>query len=429
MTAESAVRITRVLTGIFTCYLVLMTSALVALRYLPRSVSPIGPAQHGLIIEAMLVHGGALLLVGLGLLLAMRAKRASIWVPRILSVVYIVCGVAVADQFVGVFFPPREVTNGAFVLHEARGWTNRPHNRAPIGKTPMYFDALGMRVDAAGETEVAHDAVSILFVGDSVTLGFKCSAREVYCRQTVELLQRRHRGVKIAALNGGTCGYDTRQECHWLTDVGLTLDPDLIVLQFCLNDVTRQFDPAFGQDFRRHEEFLWVARRDSRSGIRRAITELRMRMRFGHDLQAVAEQIEHFALHDILKDQPDEHVEKSWRIVLNQLEFFVQRCREADVPMVLICFPVKEQIRDVAASRNPQDRLRRFAESQSIPFFDLLPAFHAAYGTGPDAADASFVDSTHPTITGNKVAGEALARFIEESDLLSMISGPPERPG
>ncbi len=105
--------------------------------------------------------------------------------------------------------------------------------------------------------------------------------------------------------------------------------------------------------------------------------------------------------------------------MLSDLKRFVDQCRSSDVPLVLVCFPVMEQMERSDVSRNPQERLARFAESESIPYLDLLPAFRAAFGAGADSVKASFVDSTHPTVAGHRVAGEATASFLEESGMLS----------
>ncbi|MCZ6683686.1 MAG: SGNH/GDSL hydrolase family protein [Planctomycetota bacterium] len=419
MTPASAARVTRVLTGAFTFYLVLLISAQVILYYLPRSIFSLETDQVDLLIDSMIVYGGVLLFAGYGWSLAMRARRVPPPVPRVLAFVFILGGMALSDTLVSVFFPPQLPIDEVFELHVDRGWTNRPNNRKPLTGMTMHFDENGLRKDPHEERAESTDATRILFVGDSVTLGYYHTARDAYGRQAIDLLKQRYPGANLAGLNGGTCGYDTRQECHWLNEIGLKLKPDLIVLQFCLNDVTHQFDPAFGQDISRHGEFLTITRRTCRSGIRRAISKLVMRWRFGRDLHAAAEQIERFAIEDILEEVPDAHVERAWRIVLSELKRFVDQCRSSEVALVLVCFPARAQMERSDVSRDPQERLARFAESESIPYLDLLPAFRAAFGAGADAVKASFVDSTHPTVAGHRVAGEATAAFLEASGMLS----------
>lgn len=418
---EAALRITRLLLDVSMSYVGLVAMTLAIAWNLPRRTFPLGPMQQDLVFEAMVLHSGALCLAGLATLILRCRHTVPLWLPRTMIPLLLLGGLASADRLVGLFFPPPLPSQTVFQLHPTRGWTNRPNSLAPLGDTMtrMRIDQRGLRVDVRNGPEELTDKKRILFVGDSVTLGYAVAAREAYGWQTAIELNRRHAGPGWAALNGGVCGYDTRQERHWLTHEGFNLDPDLVVLEFCLNDLTRQYDPAFGHDQGRHPEFLWATPRTSRSGLRRAIMALSMRFKFGDDPLGAAEKIEHFGLRELFMEAPPQHVERAWHATLTELKHFHDACQNAGVPMVLVCFPIADQIEQGSKlPPRPQARLAGFAAERDAPFLDLLPSFQRAFGVGRPAVAAAFTDNTHPTARGHHVAAEALASFLEKSGLL-----------
>ena len=74
------------------------------------------------------------------------------------------------------------------------------------------------------------NAYKILILGDSVTQLVK------YSDYFKELLLKRYPHEKIEVINAGVMGYDTELEYRYLKYRGLDLDPDLVIVQFCVND-------------------------------------------------------------------------------------------------------------------------------------------------------------------------------------------------
>lgn len=418
----SAGRVAGLILGLFAAYAAVVALGLVVVRNLPRATLALDPMQQELVFEAMIGHG---LAVPLGVVAAAFVRRragvSSRW-PRAVLLSALVGGIVSADRLVGILFPPPLPSRTIFELHPARGWTHRPGSEAIFSKTLVRIDARGLRVDETGQPRSTHDRTRLLFLGDSVTMGYYHPAAAAYGRQAVERLNAARERPAFVDLNAGICGYDTRQECHWLSHEGLALDPDVVIHQFCLNDLTRRYDPAFGADQNRHAEFAWAARPTSRSGIRRALMDLGMRFKFGDDLQAAAAEAEHFQLRELLTDDPPERVQRAWRAVFGPLERIVETCRGADLPLVLVCFPILDQMYGPDVSNAPQVVLRRFADEHDVPLLDLLPVYRSTFGTGRAAAGESFKDATHPTVSGHRVAGEALADFLAGTGLLDTRS-------
>lgn len=73
----------------------------------------------------------------------------------------------------------------------------------------------------------------LLFLGDSIT--FVIDQGVPYEKGFVNLLRERLR-PEVQTLNGGVPGYTTHQERLWFERELADLEPDLVVLQYCLND-------------------------------------------------------------------------------------------------------------------------------------------------------------------------------------------------
>jgi lysophospholipase L1-like esterase len=74
-----------------------------------------------------------------------------------------------------------------------------------------------------------------IVIGDSITFGNMLSLESTYAYQLHEILNEN--GFEYEVLNFGVGGYDILQEVALLEHRGLTYEPDLVVVGFCLNDV------------------------------------------------------------------------------------------------------------------------------------------------------------------------------------------------
>jgi hypothetical protein len=74
-----------------------------------------------------------------------------------------------------------------------------------------------------------------VLIGDSVSKGLLIADYQ-HVFAAVSELELRGKGVRAEVLNFGVNGYNTGQEVEVLRDTGLGFDPDLILLQYSLND-------------------------------------------------------------------------------------------------------------------------------------------------------------------------------------------------
>ena len=102
----------------------------------------------------------------------------------------------------------------------------------------------GERVEsrAVGSEQVEPAAaLRILFLGDSVTLGWGVDDANTWVRR-VEREGTATGGRPLECLNAGHMKYDTTQEANLLEHLGPDLRPDLVVVMFIVNDVVSSWD-------------------------------------------------------------------------------------------------------------------------------------------------------------------------------------------
>ena len=76
----------------------------------------------------------------------------------------------------------------------------------------------------------------IIMMGDSETLSVKLPDKDTLPHQLQVLLNENSAGINYEVLNFGVEGYCTFQELEMLKTKGLKYEPDLIILNYCLND-------------------------------------------------------------------------------------------------------------------------------------------------------------------------------------------------
>lgn len=112
----------------------------------------------------------------------------------------------------------------------------RPNVRRYRGRIDI--NSLGLR---GPEIPAARGAgeFRVLFVGDSVTFAGEWRYESGFAPKAAAALggDRQLHFANVRGLNGGVPGYSPYNELYWLREKGALLQPDAVVIQFCLNDV------------------------------------------------------------------------------------------------------------------------------------------------------------------------------------------------
>ena len=116
---------------------------------------------------------------------------------------------------------PYELTPGA----DAHAWG-----------THVSVNSAGFRDDDYPEQK--GDRYRVIVIGDSITFGNVLREDQRFTEMLEASLAEKHPDAGVDVLNLGVGGYDTVMEVASLEQIGLRYDPDLVIVAFCVNDVS-----------------------------------------------------------------------------------------------------------------------------------------------------------------------------------------------
>lgn len=145
---------------------------------------------------------------------------------------------------------PRHHLSQEMTHHPLQGWIGRSGFSGEVGTGDIRtrINAHGYRDDDFDEKMQRSDAENrarILFIGDSLTYGYRLEEAERLTEQVAFVAAGI--GKRIETFNAGMPGYGTGQEFRALESLLPRLRPDVVVLWYCSNDVG---DSAVPYDFR-----------------------------------------------------------------------------------------------------------------------------------------------------------------------------------
>jgi lysophospholipase L1-like esterase len=267
----------------------------------------------------------------------------------------------------------------------------------------------------------------ILYLGDSVTFGYRLEKYEDTFPFVVETLLESSTGREIETINAGVGGYSPWQEHVYFVREGIRYEPDLVVVSFVLNDVTEKFGLVrFGgtdESYQlTHSYYSWADRLLARSGlayqIRTFSRKIKARRILGSDLQLGAVKQEQLNVWTLMNHPEQENVKISWQITLQNLQQIFDFSRQHDVAVLLVIFPFRVQVKRPDSLSSPQETLGSYAGDNGIAFLDLLPVFSTRVRNAGHSPEKIFVDYDHPNALGNRIAADAIARKILDSGWL-----------
>jgi len=111
------------------------------------------------------------------------------------------------------------------------GFTGLSH-----GNHHVRINSLGFRGREYPKKKAA-DTRRILILGDSVAYGLFSEEEHLFATRLEMLLNQRDDGWRYEVLNAAVSGYNTENELGTLRQMGPRVEPDLVVLQTCINDI------------------------------------------------------------------------------------------------------------------------------------------------------------------------------------------------
>jgi lysophospholipase L1-like esterase len=288
-------------------------------------------------------------------------------------------------------------------------------------RVDLALETFRFATDSVGLRAASHEAVTeprsgdgraprlrILFLGDSVTLGWGVDDDETWVRR-LERGARAADGRELECLNAGHLQYNSVQEADLLATVAPLLHPDAVVVTFVTNDLTDDPFPTYealmaAVRTAEAERGSGATLRNWRTRITGWFWALRGVLEFKRNAAAEAEAIEGASAGGAPADvTAHEGYEAGWERVRTGLERMLAHCRAADVPLVVL---------DHGTPRVPA--VRAWCEAAGVPWFDFtFTDAELAEGLRNSPADA------HANARGNELLFEKARRALASAGLLA----------
>lgn len=291
-----------------------------------------------------------------------------------------------------------------YVYDDVKLWGLARDQRAfaPAYGVEYRTNSLGYRDDEIPIEKPAGE-YRILALGDSILFGEGVAFEDTATQRIEAELRRLLPSRSVQVINTAVAGYNFYQYRVITEGEGARLDPDLVLIGLCKNDLVAEADIEILRelaetrlDYRRDLH----ARVRSWSGLLHLLDGVvaRVRARIGIPVPQALE----FERQDTAK--------AAWDYSEQQLASVAAYTRERGIPLLVAAFPT----RDEAATgriRTPMERFARAVEGQGQHFLDLQADFVEA------GEEDLFLESVHPTAGGHGIAARAILRILEQRGL------------
>jgi lysophospholipase L1-like esterase len=314
---------------------------------------------------------------------------------------------------------------------------NIPGGRANFIGVPVTINSLGLRgVEIV--TPKPPGRVRLLAVGDSITFGYGVRNEDTYANVLETLLnQNKKSESQYEVLNGGTLGGSLEDYLHFLQQKSATLQPDVILIGLCLNDILVYQNAAQSDSL----PALPPKPRPARSFSPRQLNYFLLRhsqlyVVLYSDLKALAYRtgLLHLtrAQSLVALEPPSGHQARAWQSSLAMLSRIADFCKQHGYRLIVVAFPMQMQmspaeftfyrdryhlnLADATLSGAPQQILHDYAAANGIALVDLLPAYRSFNPKEIYLRNRMIPsDPVHPSVKGHQIAAEEIFRATNTS--------------
>ena len=245
----------------------------------------------------------------------------------------------------------------------------------------------------------------ILMLGDSELFSMLLPEEDNLSRQLEKLLNEKSGGLKFEVVNTGVEGYNTYQEFEVLKDKGLKYAPDLVVLNYVLND-PEPGEYYFGNNFfsRNSALYRYCIYRVKKGLIKRERKRLK------------------------IKTEPDHfnylHSGESFLHLKNTILEMASMLEERRIRLVVNIFPVSSLAVDDFKENYPYGHLHQMIKGithNNIIYVDARDEFNRL-GMTPQAVSINYqYNESHKNAKALGVMAELLCRIFRENKLIPGI--------
>ena len=312
---------------------------------------------------------------------------------------------------------------------DAIGYELIPGSQGRAFKTDVRVNSLGFR---SPEPMVLEDVRRVVTIGDSITFGSELPEGAAYPDLLRVSLQSRDKRFDVQNL--ALSGYDTVQELAVLERHGLPLDPDLVIVGFCLNDIAVvSANLEYLERMRAYSQRPWlvssrlgqlllvsVDRIQGRRHEAAANDPAAFRQRYASQIEPIGE--DENILRALMNDAP-EQVPSGWYREADR----VGRLRHAlaglaslrdshSLRILIVVFPWLQMDAEGQYPHHVAHAiLAHEARRVNLPVLDLLTAYQRH---DLEALRNDVNDPVHPGVEGHRIAGTTIEQWLERAGWL-----------
>lgn len=316
----------------------------------------------------------------------------------------------IAEAGLRIVAPPADTENIWRKLPSPVEWSGQPHASGRHTGVQVAFNAFGLR-DAERSPQPAPGTVRVLALGDSVTFGMGVPQDLTYPRQAEALLSRA-RGAPVEVLNMGMPGYNTLHQLAQLRELGLSLQPKIVVVGFLYNDIELSSGQR-GEGVVKEKEQVSLGRQ-IKSGINAAALWLKKNSLFVAWVSPrIGNALRPFGVKGLgqVGEIKDQYVDSNpnWRRMQEALLEMKRITAERGIELVVMVIPAMTRFTDAAYPiKEYHEAVAGFCRENGIKVLDLLPKF---WGQDGRQYWISTTDG-HPNAEGQRRMAVALAEFL-----------------
>jgi hypothetical protein len=248
----------------------------------------------------------------------------------------------------------------------------------------------------------AKNAFRIIMLGDSETFSYMLAQKDALANQLEALLNKNSSSLYYEVLNFGVEGYNTLQELEQLKTKGLKYHPDLIILNYCLND-PEPGEYYFNKTFlMRHTALVrYFTYRIKKAMIKRERKKLKLRNEVDH----------YFYLH-----QP-----KYFMHVKEAILEMADIAKSRGGKLVFVIFPASSlEVKDFKENYPyyPLHTLVKSIMTDDIIFIDLIEEFKRL-GMSPQDVSINYIyNESHKNAAALGVAADYIYGILKSQKLI-----------
>lgn len=256
-----------------------------------------------------------------------------------------------------------------------------------------------------------------LVLGDSIAYGYGIDVEDSFPKIVERRLAKVISASSVEVLNLGVSGYNPYTEAELLKEMGPRYDPDLVIVQFCINDIN---DPTlhFDGHTRLHLGTIPDAAYPDPSMRRASVSQPALGLLWCHRLRLCS--IVDEAILAARSTEPEQAQRRAavvpddggdsvvWQWLEARYQEMARSSRELGADFAVLAVPYPAQL-DAVGLHPVRKRLLDLAEANDWLLIDPLVAMRGGAGRG----ERQFLDWWHPTAIGHQtIATETVAALV-----------------